>query len=75
MSIFINELSEEEIIVVSDLKEMYDLAEKAEGIMFEKPDFKRLNAAVRRVNNVLRWFLRHLMLLKQATLLLLQPLS
>ena len=34
LSISINEVSEEEIIVVNKLKEKYDLGEKAEGLMF-----------------------------------------
>ena len=38
------------------MKEIYDLGEKAEGIIFKKVDFKRLNAVVQRVNNVLRFF-------------------
>ena len=54
-NISLNEASEEEIIVVNELKEIYDLGEKAEGI-FKTVDFKMLNAAVRRVNNVLRFF-------------------
>ena len=37
------------------MKEIYDLGQKAEGI-FKTVDFKRLNAAVQRVNNVLRFF-------------------
>ena len=56
MSISINEASEEEIIVVNELKEIYDLGENAEGIIFKKVDFKKLHAVVRRVNNVLRFF-------------------
>ena len=56
MSISINEASEEEIIVVNELKEIYDLGEKTEGIIFKKVDFKRLNAAVLRVNNILKFF-------------------
>ena len=56
LSISINEASEEEIIVVNELKEIYDLGENAEGIIFKKVDFKKLHAAVRRVNNVLRFF-------------------
>ena len=35
LSISINEASEEEIIVVNELKEIYDLAEKADGIIFK----------------------------------------
>ena len=55
--ISINEASEGRITVVNELKEIYDLGENAEGIIFEKVDFKRLNAAVRRVNNpLLRFF-------------------
>ena len=53
ISISINEASEEAILVVNELKEVYDLGEKAEGIIFKKVDFKRLNTADRRVNNVL----------------------
>ena len=34
----------------------HDLGEKTEGIIFKKVDFMRLNAAVRKVNNVLRFF-------------------
>ena len=34
LSISINEASEEEILFVNDLKEIYDLGEKAEGIIF-----------------------------------------
>ena len=59
MSISSNEASEEEITVVNELKEIYDLGQNAEGIIFKKvfkKDFKRLNKAVRRVNNVLRFF-------------------
>ena len=56
MSISINEASEEEKIVVTEFKEIYDLGEKAEVIILKKVDFKRLNAAVQRVNNVLRFF-------------------
>ena len=56
MSISINEASEEEIIVVNELKEIYDLGQNAGGIIFKKVGFKRLNKAVRRVNNVLRFF-------------------
>ena len=51
-----NEASEERITVVKELKEIYDLGENAEGIMFEKVDFTRLNAAIRRVTNPLRLF-------------------
>ena len=52
--ISINEASEGRITVVNELKEIYDLGENAEGIIV---DFKRLNAAVRRVNNpLLRFF-------------------
>ena len=47
MSIFVNKASEEEIIVVNELKETYDLGDKAEGKIFLKVDFKILNAAVR----------------------------
>ena len=42
LSIVMNVASEEEIIVVSELKEIYDLGEKVEGIIFQKVDFKRL---------------------------------
>ena len=35
---------------------MYDLGEKARGVIFQKVDFKRWNAAVQRVNQVLRFF-------------------
>ena len=55
LSISINEASEEEIIVVNKLKEINDLDERVDGI-FLKNDFKRLNATVRRLNNVLRFF-------------------
>ena len=34
LSISINEASEEEIIVVNELKEIYDLGQNAEGIIF-----------------------------------------
>ena len=34
LSIFINEASEEEITVVNELKEIYDLGPNAEGIIF-----------------------------------------
>ena len=33
-SISINQASEEEIIIVNELKEIYDLGEKVEGIIF-----------------------------------------
>ena len=56
LSISINEASEEEKTVVTEFKKIYDLGEKAEVIMLKKVDFKRLNAAVQRVNNVLRFF-------------------
>ena len=56
MSITINKASEEEIIIINELREIYDLGEKTEGIMFRKVDFKRLNAVIRRVNNMLRFF-------------------
>ena len=46
LSISINEVSEEEIIIVNELNEVYDLGEKAERIIFKKVDFMRLNAAV-----------------------------
>ena len=36
LSISINEASEKEILVVNELKEIYDLGEKAEGIIFKK---------------------------------------
>ena len=36
LSISINEASDEEILVVNELKEICDLAEKAEGIIFKK---------------------------------------
>ena len=36
MSISINEASEEEIIVVNELKGIYDLSENAEEITFKK---------------------------------------
>ena len=35
LSISINEVSEEEITVVNELKEIYDLGEKADGIIFK----------------------------------------
>ena len=35
MSISVNEASEEKIIVVNELKKIYDLDEKAEGIIFK----------------------------------------
>ena len=35
---------------------MYDLGEKAERIIFEKVDFMRLIVAIRKANNVLRFF-------------------
>ena len=35
MSISVNEASEEKIIVVNELKKIYDLGEKAEGIIFK----------------------------------------
>ena len=41
LSISINEASEEEIIVVNELKEIYDFGGKTEGIIFKKVDFKR----------------------------------
>ena len=56
LNISINEVLEEEIVVVNELKKMYDLGEKVEGIIFQKVDFKRLNVVARRVNNVLRFF-------------------
>ena len=56
ISIHINEVSDKEIIVVDELKEIYDLSENAEGIIFKKVDSKGLNAAVRQVKNVLRSF-------------------
>ena len=56
LSISINEASEEEKTVVTEFKKIYDLGEKAEVIILKKVDFKRLNAAVQRVNNVLRFF-------------------
>ena len=40
MSISINGASEEETIVVDELKGIYDLGEKAEGIIFKKVDFR-----------------------------------
>ena len=40
MSISINGASEEETIVVDELKETYDLGEKAEWIIFKKVDFR-----------------------------------
>ena len=42
-SISINEASEQEIIVINEFEEIYDLGEKAEGI-FKKVDFKRLKS-------------------------------
>ena len=54
--ISINEASEEDIIVISELKEICDLGENADGMIFKKADFKRLNAAIRRANNILRFF-------------------
>ena len=36
LSISINEASEKEILVANELKEIYDLGEKAEGIIFKK---------------------------------------
>lgn len=56
MSISINEASEEEIIVINELKEVYDLGERAEGIVCRKVTFKLLNAVVRRANNVFKVF-------------------
>ena len=56
LNISINKVLGEEIIIVNALKETYDLGEKTEGIIFKKVDFMRLNAAVRKVNNVLRFF-------------------
>ena len=53
MSISINEFSEEEIIVVIELKEIYNLGEKAEGLMFKKVNF---NGALIAVNNALRFY-------------------
>ena len=50
LSISINEASEEERIVVNELKKIYDLGENSEAIIFKKVDFTRVNAAVRRVN-------------------------
>ena len=41
---------------MDELKEIYDLSENAEGIIFKKVDSKGLNAAVRQVKNVLRSF-------------------
>ena len=38
------------------MKKIYDLGEKAEGITFKKVDFKILNAAAKRVKNILRFF-------------------
>ena len=35
ISISVNEASEEKIIVVNELKKIYDLGEKAEGIIFK----------------------------------------
>ena len=55
---------------MDELKEIYDLSENAEGIIFKKVDSKGLNAAVRQVKNVLR-SLKNLILLKQTTFLLL----
>ena len=39
--ISIIEASEEEVIVVNQFKGMYDLGEKARGVIFQKVDFKR----------------------------------
>ena len=35
---------------------MYDLGEKVKGITLKKVDFKILNAAAKRVKNILRFF-------------------
>ena len=67
LSSSINEVLEEEITIINELKEMHDLGEKTGGI-FKKVDFKRLNAAVWKVNNILR-FLKHLILLKLKNLI------
>ena len=55
------------------MKEIYDLDEKAESMIFKKVDLMRLIVAVGKVNNVLRIkiFLKHLILLKQTILVLL----
>ena len=45
LSSSINEVLEEEITIINELKEMHDLGEKTGGI-FKEVAFKRLNAAV-----------------------------
>ena len=42
LSISINDVSEEETIIINELKEICDLDEKAKGIIFTKAYFKRL---------------------------------
>ena len=50
MTISVNKALEEEIIFINELKKIYDLGGKAEGIIFK--NFKRLNVAVPKVNSV-----------------------
>ena len=41
LNVSIIEVSEEEVVVVNQFKGMYDLGEKARGVIFQKVDFKR----------------------------------
>ena len=45
MSIPINDASEKKTIIENEFKEIYDLDEKAEKIIFKKVDFMRLDLA------------------------------
>ena len=52
----VEEASEEELDIVNELNEIYNLKENCEGVMFKKVEYKKLNTAIREVNKVLPYF-------------------
>ena len=52
----VEEASEEEIDIVNELNEIYNLKENCDGVMFKKVEYKKLNMAIREVNKVLPYF-------------------
>ena len=50
------EASDEERMIVNELREIYNSGERNEGIVFKRINFKRLNTVVAKINSVLKYF-------------------
>ena len=56
LNISVEEASEEEIDIVNELNEICNLKENCEEVTFKNIEYKKLNMAVREVNNVFSVF-------------------